>query len=96
MGGMTANHRTGRSIRLIFFAAGVVFSLLLLSEASTSYIPGPGVERQRLITELVLGTLALLSFTASRIPNRFSLRATLITMTVVAVVLGLISYAARK
>jgi hypothetical protein len=77
---------------LVFFAAGVVFSLLLLAENATTYVPGAGVERQRAVTELVFGTLALVSFwfACSGIPKRFSLRTLLIATTLLAVVLGLI------
>jgi len=68
---------------LVFFAAGVVFSLLLLGESATTYVPEPGVELQRGGTELVLGALALLSFwfAWAGAPRRFSL----VTMTLVAV-----------
>lgn len=80
---MTADHRTGSRTRLAFFAAGVLFSFLMLGESATTYVPGPRVELQRSITELVFGALALLSFwfAYAGITKRFSL----IAATLVAV-----------
>ena len=84
-------------MRWIFLAAGVVFSFLLLSVSAATYVPGPRVEQERAVTELVLAILALLSFwfASPWFPRRFSLRTLLIVTTVIAVGLGIIVWVSR-